>query len=123
MIVLDSSALIHLLSGTDQGKTIRQSLGPEAMAATSISVHEVLIGTKEKEKALVEDFFKGITIIPFDAEASYMSIQVQSGLRRKGKMLAKLDLFIASICVLHNLKLFTTDSDFKSVDGLVVSVY
>lgn len=122
MIVLDSSALLHLFAATEKGKAIKEKLQEESIAVTSISIHEVLIGTKE-EKEIWINFFKSVTILPFDAEASYKSIDLENTLRKKGKLMAKLDLFIASICLFHNLPLFTTDMDFKPVENLILSVF
>lgn len=118
MLVLDSSAVIDLFLGTARGKKVKETIGQEPIGVTSITVHEVLIGVKEREKEIMSDFFKSILIIPFDADASYKSIELETSLRKKGKTMAKLDLFIASICLLHNLSLLTTDSDFKIIDGL-----
>ena len=44
MIILDSSAIIHLLRGTEKGKTIKNALKNENYATTAFCVHEVLIG-------------------------------------------------------------------------------
>ena len=123
MIIFDSSALLHLFNGTEKGKDIKAKLKDEPIAVTSITIHELLIGAKEKEKAALENFFKSVVVLPFDAEASYKSIELENTLRRKGKPLAKLDLFIASICVLHNLPLFSTDRDFESIEELKLSLF
>ena len=56
--------------------------------------------------------------VSFDEDASYKSIELETALRKKGMMLAKLDLFIASISMQHNLLFLTTDKDFKRVYGL-----
>ena len=116
MIVLDSSAVIDLFLGTATGKQVKEKIGKEPIAVTSITVHEVLIGAKERN--VMESFFKSITVIPFDADASYKSIELETTLRKKGMNMAKLDLFIASICLQHNLLFLTTDSDFKRVQEL-----
>ena len=118
MIILDSSAVIDLFLGTARGKKVKENIGQEPIGVTSITVHEVLVGVKEREKETISNFFKSIIIIPFDADASYKSIELEASLRKKGKAMAKLDLFIASICLLHNLSFLTTDSDFRIVDGL-----
>lgn len=123
MIVLDSSALLHFFTGTEKGKKIKEKLQTEPIAVTSITIHEILVGVKEREKEAWESFFKSITVIPFDAEASYKSIELENALRKKGKPMAKLDLFIASICVLHHLPFFTTDHDFEQVEDLNLSLF
>lgn len=116
MIVLDSSALIHLLRGTEKGKEIKKTLENEIYATTSFSVHEVLIGSREKE--VLMGFFKSIPILPFDLESSLKTVEIENTLKKKGKLMAKIDLFIASICVAHNLSFITTDCDFKNISEL-----
>ena len=116
MILLDSSAVIDLFLGTPRGKKVREKMGTEPFGVTSITVHEVLVGAKDKD--VICAFFKSISVIPFDADASYKSVEIETSLRKKGLVLAKLDLFIASICIEHNLLFVTTDADFKRVDGL-----
>lgn len=123
MIVLDSSAIIDLFLATPRGERVKEALREQPIGVTSITVHEVLVGVKEKDKDVWKNFFKSITVLPFDTEASYQSIEVENSLRKKGEPMAKLDLFIASICMLHNLPLFTTDKDFKRIDGLKLSVF
>ena len=123
MIILDSSAVIDLFLATPRGKKIKEAIGHELIGVTSITVHEVLIGVKEREKEVLDDFFRAITVLPFDADASYKSIKIQASLRKKGKIMATLNLFIASICLFHNLPLFTTDQDFKNVENLMLSMF
>lgn len=123
MIVLDSSALLHLFNGTEKGKAIKEKLQLEPIAVTSITTYEILIGAKEKEKEALQNFFKSIIVLPFDAEASYKSIELDNTLKKKGKPLAKFDLFIASICMLHKLPLYSTDNDFKEIKDLDAYVF
>ena len=121
MIILDSSAIINLLRGTEKGKTIKNALKNENYATTAFCVHEVLIGSEEKEALM--SFFKSISVLSFDAEASFKSIEIENTLRKKGKLIGKIDLFIASICVVHNMQLMTTDNDFKNIPDLKLLLF
>ena len=116
MILLDSCALIHVLRGTEKGKTIKKALENENYGTTALCVHEVLIGSQEKDVLL--SFFKSIQIFSFDMESSLKSVELEAVLKKKGKMIGKIDLFIASICLAHNLQLMTTDEDFRNIPGL-----
>lgn len=120
MIVLDSSAVIEFFSGDKRGKKVKAIINKESIAVTSITVHEVLHGVKGREKEAIIEFFKSIIILPFDADASLKSIVLEEALMAKGKPLAKLDLFIAAICIQRQCKLITTDKDFKKVDALEI---
>ncbi len=103
MIVLDSSAIIELLRGTEKGKKIREFIENEAVAATTISLNEVLIGIPPRHRMMGNQFFRTFQILPFDEDASYKSIKIEEELSKKGKLIGKLDIFIASICLAHDV--------------------
>lgn len=116
MIVLDTSSIIELLAGTEKGKKIRICLEKEAAATSAITVNELLIGAKNQQ--IVKDFLKTLHILSFDAEAAFKSVIVEQELKKSGKLIGKLDIFIASICLVHNIAILTTDKDFKNVKAL-----
>ncbi len=120
MIVLDSSAIIDILAGTKRGEIIREKIAGEILATTSISVNEVLIGAKEKQRQSIYDFFEHLEILPFDSASAFKSIEIEEALGKKGRMIGKLDILIASVCLSYNLPILTTDNDFESVNGLKV---
>lgn len=118
MIVLDSSAVIELLKGTEKGKKIRENINNEAIAITTITLYEVLIGVPARHNAIIREFLKTFEILPFDEDAGYKSIVIEEQLTKRGKLIGKLDIFIASICLVHDLKLLTADNDFKNIEEL-----
>ncbi len=118
MIALDSSAIIELLRGTEKGKKIRQFIENEAVATTTITLNEVLIGVPARHKTMIVDFLKTFQILPLDEESGYKSVTIEEHLTAKGKPIGKLDIFIAAICLTHDIRLITTDKDFKNIDGL-----
>jgi|SRR3989344_5624172 len=122
MIFLDTSSIIELLAGTEQGRKISILIECDAVAVSAISVNELLVG-ETKRKQLILDFLKTCFIMPFDSEASYKSVEIEDKLRSSGKLIGKLDIFIAAICMSNEIPLLTFDHDFKNVDGLkLVSV-
>ncbi len=120
MAILDSSAIIHLLKGAQKGQSLQEKFETELTSTTSISINEVLAGIDNKHKLIAIDFLKGLEIIPFDERAAYKSAELEESLRKKGKMMGKLDLLIAAICLTHNIPLVTTDADFNAVQGLKI---
>ncbi len=120
MIVLDSSAIIAILGGTKKGEEIKQKFQEETFAVTTISVEEVLIGFKENYRPLILNFFKSMEILSFDCDAAYKCVEVQTQLQKKGRMIGKFDIYIASICLVHGLSIVTLDSDFEVVPSLSV---
>lgn len=120
MAVLDSSAIIHLLADTPAGEKICEEFIDQITSTTSICMHEVLVGLKELHRAAALQFFNGLEILPFDQKAAEYSSQLGMKLTKLGKPLGQGDLFIASICLLHDLPLITTDRGFMRVEGLKV---
>ncbi len=120
MAVLDTSAIIELIRGSPIGNIIRERYGGSITATTAICYNEVFIGVKEKDRPLIEDLFHELDVLPFDQHAARKSIEIEKSLKEAGRPTEKLDLFIASICIAHNLPLITTDKGFLSVEGLEV---
>lgn len=118
MIVLDASAIIELLAGTEKGEQVRTILQNEAAAASAVTINEVLISARDRQR--LHDFFKSLHVLPFDDEAAYASIKIEESLRKKGRMIGKLDIFVAATCIVHMLPVLTADKDFQQVDGLKV---
>lgn len=122
MIVLDTSAIIELIDGTEKGKSVQKHIADEAVGISAVTVNELLIGARGEERIVIGDFVRSVHILPFDADAAYQSIQIEEVLKQKGRMIGKLDIFIAAICMVHKLPLLTTDKDFATVAELSVKV-
>ena len=117
MMVLDTSAVIELLKGTEKGKEIQIMLAHSTALVTSITVNEALVGEKDNREQVI-NFLKEINILPFDGDAAWRSVELEEKLSIKGKPLSKLDLYIASICLVNNVLLVSTGKGFQSVEGL-----
>ncbi len=118
MIVLDTSVIIDLVMGKIRENEILDIFENEACAISSISINELLVCANEKQFTILSEFFKSLHVLPFDSEAAYKSVEIEKNLIKKGKIIGKLDIFISSTCLVHNLSLLTFDKDFKNVDGL-----
>ncbi|MBI5390719.1 type II toxin-antitoxin system VapC family toxin [Candidatus Woesearchaeota archaeon] len=123
MIVLDTSAVIELLDGTKQGSLIKEQLLHQAAAITTITIHELFIGTSEKHKPVIEQCISTMQVLPFDEDAAYASVQLENNLLKRGKPLSKMDSFIAAICLSRNLPLITADRGFRHVHELDVHIF
>ena len=117
MMILDTSAVIELLRGTGKGKEIQKMLDHNAALVTSITVNEALVGEKNNREQVI-NFLKEINVLSFDGDAAWRSVELEEELYKKGKPLTKLDLYIASICLVNNVPLVSTDKGFQSVEGL-----
>lgn len=120
MIILDTSAIVEFLNGTDKSAEILRIIEDDVAGVSTLSVNEVLIGAHGEQRRIARDFFSSLEIVPFDEEAAYRSVDVEEMLSRKGKPIGKIDTLIAATALVHNVSLLTADKDFLNVDGLKV---
>lgn len=118
MYLVDTSALIEIVKGTKKGEDILKKYGDENMVTTSFTVHESLMGSKESEMKKLKEFFKDTLILSYDFESAEKSSEIEKELTSKGELINKIDIFIASICILNNCNLITLDKDFKKIKDL-----
>lgn len=120
MHILDSSIIIELLGGSELGRRVLSAINEEHLAATAISMVEVLEGTKGKIDIAAVSFFDSIPVLSLDAESAIECIKIQKILKNNGSPLSRTDLFIAGICKRHDATLVTCDNDFKNINNLKV---
>lgn len=120
MILLDTSAVIELLEGTVKGQKVQNLIKDNAVGISSITLNEFLIGCRDKQREIFQNFVAALEVFSFDSDAAYKSEFVEKSLMRKGKIIGKMDIFIASICLVQDIPLITIDKDFKNVDRLKV---
>ena|SRR3989344_7792648 len=120
MAVLDTSVAIHILKDVELGKFILENFKAELTSTTSITLNEVLIGTREKDLQKVIEFFTNFEVLPFDEKAAHKSAEIEKELNKEGSPIEKLDVLIASICINKGLSLITTDKHFLRIKGLNV---
>lgn len=120
MILLDTSAVIELLEGTTKGQKVQNLIKDDAVCISSITLNEFLIGCNDKQRDIFQNFVASLEVFSFDSDAAYKSELVEKSLIRRGKIIGKMDIFIASICLVHEIPIITADKDFKNVDKLKV---
>ncbi len=119
--MIDTSALLHILKETETGIKIAEKYAKEFNSISSIIVHEIMAGANPKNKSELMNFLRSFEIITF--ENGFKSVEIYEKLKSKGKMIGLSDIFIASICMEHGLKLVTIDKDFKNIERLNVEMY
>ncbi len=123
MIVLDTSAIIEILKQTDKGTEIAGAVKYLDVAITSISIHEILVGAKEKEIAKIEHFLSSVKTLDFNSLSAIESSRLENKLKSRGIKIGELDIFISGICLANNSKLITLDRDFLEVKELDMKVF
>lgn len=120
MFVLDTSILIELVDDSDKAPRIREKIGSEIAATTSITLHEVLQGATEKDKFIIKNLAHTMEILPFNQNDAEISSSIAQRLMKEGNMINDMDILIAGICMSNNATIVTLDKDFKRVSGLKV---
>ncbi len=118
MIILDTSALIEITRGSEKGTQIMSHIQEESYATTSINMHELLLLARDDEKEEFKKFLEVIKICPYDKDCIEKSVFIERELMQKGKLINRLDILIAAICLVQGAGILTLDEDFKRVPGL-----
>ena len=112
--IVDSDILIYFLK---QHPQVTQKFGttdPDQIGTTIINYAELLFGAYNSAKVQqnlknIKSFLETISIINFDKNAGEIFAQLKTNLRKSGKVIADLDLIIASICLSNDFILVTNN--------------
>ncbi len=122
MYILDTSAFIHLAKETEIGRKIQSKYNEEVVRVTTFTIHELLVGASSTaKKKLYEHLFPSLEIFPFDYDASLKSAELERFLRTKGRLINKMDILIAGICLAQGATIVTCDADFTRIPELKVA--
>ena len=105
-------------------------LVPEGLALSIISLAELYEGVHysrdplQSEVILAEFLNSELRLLPIDEETCRIFGRERGRLRREGRMIGDLDLFIGATCLRHGLTLLSNNRrHFEQVDGLsIISV-
>lgn len=122
MYLLDTSALLEILYGTEKGINITKTISGMPLSTTSITLHEVAIGESQEDLKKILPFFDSIEILPFDKDSALLSSEIEKDLQKKGRMINRVDIFIAGICKKHNVMLITLDKGFRNINSVTSKI-
>lgn len=120
MHLLDTSAVINLMYGSEKGNIIKKVVGSSPVAISALTVYELWIGMKPPEIDFFTNLIQEVTVIDFNKLSAIKSADLETELKKKGIMINKVDLLIAGTCLAHGFELVTCDADFSKVKGLTV---
>ncbi|HLD04655.1 MAG TPA: type II toxin-antitoxin system VapC family toxin [Candidatus Nanoarchaeia archaeon] len=72
---------------------------------SSVNAFEIWMGRKESERVL--ELLSWLEVIPFDMSAACLAGDVMRSLKKDGNIIEFRDLFVATICIRHNIELLT----------------
>jgi tRNA(fMet)-specific endonuclease VapC len=127
-ILLDTNVVSVILKERENPLLLEQiaSFAPEDVHVTTVTVREVLYGTRKRQREDLEDRFEKliaerVVVLPFDLAAARHCAELQVYLEALGTPLDLPDLEIASIALAHNLALVTGNTrHFRRIPGLRV---
>lgn len=110
--LLDTSTIINYLRGVDLTVEMINNIEGE-MCSSYICLSELYEGVyrvKEQEKAekVVKDFFQSLSeVYTVDEKIAKQFGEIRAHLKKTGKVLEDIDIFIAATCVVYGLTLIT----------------
>jgi hypothetical protein len=86
-----------------------------------IVLFELFQGIKnEKEKNLLKEVFKGINYVEMKTQTWLDAATMVKTIRCKGTTIPPSDIFLAQLAIENDLKIFTIDTHFKKIPGVVL---
>ena len=122
--ILDSDILIYFLQGKKETIETIISLPKDDLCITIINYTELLFGiynsnkiSQNREKIL--PFLENFEVLPFDKQSSEIFARLKAKLKKQGKIIADMDLMIASIAIANDAVLFTNNTKhFERIEEL-----
>ena len=124
--IVDSDILIYFLKKHPQVTQKFEATDPGQIGTTIINYAELLFGAYNSAKvqqnlSSIKSFLETISIINFDKNAGEIFAQLKTNLRKSGKVIADLDLIIASICLSNDFILVTNNTKhFSRIEELKI---
>ena len=121
MILLDTSAIISILRGDSEAKSIVDRPAGEGFCTTTITRFELFSRVYHrglvKEGRVLRRLVKGLNLLTFDEESSEKAAEIMGMLLRAGRPVNVIDVLIAGIAVANGVEeIVTTDRDFKTIE-------
>lgn len=126
--VIDSDILIYFLKGNVSVIENLTKISVDNLYITRINYTELIYGAYNSSKIeenlpIIYQFVEKFKILEFDQKSSIIFARLKANLKQNGKLIADMDLMIASIslannCVLatNNTKHFARIKDLKNVN-------
>lgn len=86
-----------------------------------IVLFELFQGIKsDKEKTLLKEVFKGMHYVDMKTQTWLDAATLVRNVKNKGTTLPPSDIILAQLAIENNLKIFTIDTHFKKIPGVLL---
>jgi predicted nucleic acid-binding protein len=124
--IIDTDILIYFLKNNENVVEKFSEINNEKISTTIINYTELLFGAYnslqvEKNLKRFKAFLKTIHVVDFDKNAAEHFARTKAKLKKKGNLIADMDLMIASICLANNFVLVTNNTKhFNRIEKLKI---
>jgi len=124
--LIDSDILIYFLNGKKETVEKLSKIPIDNLYISRINYTELLYGAYnstriEQNLKIIEPFLDNFKILEFDKASSIIFAKEKARLKKQGKIIADMDLMIASIAIKNNCYLLTNNlKHFARVEGLQI---
>lgn len=123
--LIDSDCIINFLNGRKETVLLVNKLARFDLATSVICVAEILEGLVDSKYSgkmkIFVDFLRNLGIFDIDLYVADVYSKIRSDQRKKGELIDKFDLLIASTCLANNLTLVTGNAKhFQRIRGLKI---
>jgi predicted nucleic acid-binding protein len=123
-LLLDSDILIYFLKGNRQVVEHVAKHDPEDLLTSRINYTELIYGAYNSSRVennlrIILPFLENFEILEFDKSASEIFAKEKAHLKKRGTLIADMDLMIASIAIANDVALVTNNfKHFERVKNL-----
>ena len=112
-VALDTSAAVALVNNAELARRFLHQFQTVFLPAPALG--EFLFGAansqrRDTNEAIFEAFVTGCTVLPITAATARVYVRIRLDLKRRGLPIPVNDLWIASVCLEHQLPLATSDA-------------
>lgn len=124
MYLLDTNICIHFLKGHPKVKEKIRQVGIVNLSLCEITLSELYYGAfyslhRVQNLERIEKLRKLIYVLSLEEESSKFFGEIKANLRKQGKLIEDMDIFIAAIAKANDLVLVTdNEKHFSRVEGL-----
>lgn len=123
--LLDTNMVSHLLRGQARVVQRVEAVPMASLSISAITEGELLFGLARRPEAtrlqqLVQAFLRRVEVLPWDSTVAAVYGNTRAALVAQGKVIAPLDLLIATHALGSGAVLVSNDQAFRQIDGLAL---